>query len=117
MEQRIIILFLCSSFIFGCSSTLLERATIIAPENALSKIEPTKNLVTGLSCRHSFGLINLIQLQSGNTPPNIDEAIRNALTKAPQSNALVNAKIKTHQTYAVFYGKTCLEIEGEPSKL
>ena len=117
MKLLMIITIFCSILFIGCTSTLLERATIITPENVNSKLEPTTSLVTGRSCRHSFGLINLIQLQSGNTPPNIDEAIQDALAKTPKSNALVNAKIKTRHTYAVIYGQTCFEIEGRPTKL
>lgn len=102
----------------GCSTTLLERPTMISTAApAQSQAILSTNIVKGESCRNSFGIINLIQLQIGNTPPNIDEALLDALSKAQNANTLIDAKVTSHFLYAVLYGKTCIEIQGLPTHI
>jgi hypothetical protein len=100
----------------GCAHSI-GHFTVISDKNVSGLDAITTNVgssstkVSGESCRD---FVLFIPVSSAR---DLDEAVAEAIQKAPGANALSNVTVKRDGLFTLFFNKQCFSVEGTPIKL
>jgi hypothetical protein len=75
-------------------------------------VDPAITKVTGESCKRN--ILFVIGLAKDGT---MEDAVADALAKAPGANALADIKVTGHRLLTGLYNYRCVEVEGRPVAL
>ena len=92
----------------GCA-TSSTRIKLMQNNFDAGTLDPSIKKVTGESCKRS--ILWVVPLEKDGS---LQDAIDNALTKAPGANALADIKVTGHNLMTVVYNYRCVEVEGRP---